>query len=763
MQTQSIEEDEIDLKELFGVLSKHKKKILFFMLLFGFLAAIFAYLQPNIYSVSSTIEIESKKSMPSSDDILSMAMTADAVNVDTEIEIIKSRQLITKVLNKINFVDRYYVTKNYKEQELYNTTPFKVNITKGKGYSFIIYPMNHQYFKLKVAGIDPDTSVKWESEIVCEYAKEIVEKYFVLTLSLVDEKKMLDKALSYRFVSLKAPAAVDEVQRNLKIAQTTKQSSILKLTYMDNVPLRAIAVTNALADEYLNRSTNRKTEEASRTLRFIDRQLGSINKSLQNSESNLEKFKKKSSMLSVGTKADGIVLKLSEYESKLAEESIQEKMLDNLYTDIKKGKNLEDISAVGLNLQSEGIPNLIKTLQDNIIKKKILREEYAASHPELKKLSLLINQTKKRLANTLRTLKIRVSTHKNLLKKTIHKYEMMMKTLPEKEKVFGNLLRSFSVNEKIYSYLLEKRAATAIAKAATVNQNRILDRAIEIKVPVKPKRKLIVIIGLILGLIFGVFLAFIREFMDDTIKKVEDIEKFSAVPVIGTIPILTKKSTKVTIFESPKSMTSEAFRALRSNLQFLSSNASLVISVTSTVAGEGKTTIAANLASIISLTGKKTIVLNLDMRKPTLHKKFGLANNKGMSSLLSKHASLEEVIQETEYANLSIISSGPTPPNPSELILGEEMQKTIVLLKEQYDVILFDTPPVGLISDAITLIQHSDITLYVLRAEYSKKSYLKDINTLVSRHNIKGFSFVLNGMKKSKEKYGYGYGYYDKE
>jgi capsular exopolysaccharide synthesis family protein len=185
----------------------------------------------------------------------------------------------------------------------------------------------------------------------------------------------------------------------------------------------------------------------------------------------------------------------------------------------------------------------------------------------------------------------------------------------------------------------------------------------------------------------------------------------------------------------------------------------MLITLTSTVSGEGKTTVATNLSAIISLTGKKTIVLNMDMRKPMLHTKFSLPNNQGMSTLLSGKADINDVIQETDYENLDIISSGPIPPNPSELIGGENMLKVIESLKSEYDVIIFDTPPIGLVTDAMVLMRMSDVTLYVLRSEYSKKTYLVDIQRMMDEHQVKGFTLLLNGIKANKEGYGYGYGY----
>jgi len=254
------------------------------------------------------------------------------------------------------------------------------------------------------------------------------------------------------------------------------------------------------------------------------------------------------------------------------------------------------------------------------------------------------------------------------------------------------------------------------------------------------------------------FSAFISEFVDDRIKNEEDIRQRSKLTLVGTIPHMSSKDDSIKVFESPKSVVSESFRALRTNLQFLhKKDGALLLSVTSTIGGEGKSTISSNLAAILSLTGKKIIILNLDMRKPTLHKIFSLSNNRGMSNILSGHSTLDEVIQETDHSGISIISSGPIPPNPSELIESNEMIETIDKLKENYDVIILDTPPIGLVTDAMTLMKISDITLFVLRANYSKKIFLEDIQRITREHELQGVSLLLNGIKAYKD----GYGYYE--
>jgi capsular exopolysaccharide synthesis family protein len=290
----------------------------------------------------------------------------------------------------------------------------------------------------------------------------------------------------------------------------------------------------------------------------------------------------------------------------------------------------------------------------------------------------------------------------------------------------------------------------------------VVDKALLPKKPIKPKKKLMVVIGLILGLILGIAYAFFREFLDDTVKNEEDISRGTNAGLLGVVPKMGRvaRGGTLQVFDAPKSEVAESFRNIRTNLQFMAPEAeSQVIAVTSTIAGEGKTTISANLAGVISMTGKRVIILNLDMRKPMLHKEFNLRNNEGISTVLSNHALLADVIQHTAYENLDIISSGPVPPNPSELIQSKRMDDVIDKLKNVYDVIIMDTPPIGVVTDAYTLIHLADATVYVIRSEFAKKGFLKNVEKLYRTEGVNGLGVVLNDVNMKKYAYGYGYGY----
>ncbi|MDQ1324938.1 MAG: Capsular biosynthesis protein, partial [Campylobacterota bacterium] len=343
-----INEDEIDLRELFKTLIRHKKKIIFFTLLFGIVSAGVAYFMPNVYSASSTVEIGADdRGISSQQDILAMAMAPGALTPDTEIEIIKSRFVVANALLKVDFAHRYYQTSKMKETELYKASPFEVELERGFNLSFELFPVDKTHYRLQAKGVDEQTLEEWEIDKVYDFGQKVDEAHFAFTLSLKEGIEGLEEGF-YRFEVLDPREAMEEAQEKVTVSQKGKNSAILQISAEDNVPLRAKEFVNVLAEAYIDQSVQRKTLEATMTLEFIDEQLALINTNLQHSAVKLENYKKEINMVDLGTKAQGVVEKMSEYEGKLAEVAMEEKMLASLYAQVQRGRSLEMLSGAGL-------------------------------------------------------------------------------------------------------------------------------------------------------------------------------------------------------------------------------------------------------------------------------------------------------------------------------------------------------------------------------------------------------------------------------
>ena len=755
----SIDEDEIDIKEIFRTVFRYKYMIILLVILFTFGSAFFAYFKTNVYKTTSTVEVQVEKRGGAQQDILAMAMDGGSmVNPDTEMEIIKSVSLTERALKHVDMTHHYYTTRRYKKVELYKDSPFEVGMLKGYGIMFDLIPVDEKLYRLVVKDATDANRTQWSHDQEHAYGQEVVTDHF--HLNVIKKKEMKEEM--YHFSVTDPKSAPYIVQSGVSVAQTSKWSTVLAISYNDNVPLRTQEFTNALTKAYVDRSIDEKNREAELKLEFIDKQLKRINDRLTGSAMKLEEFKRKSNTVDLSAKAKKIISLMSTFETELNAIEIRQKMLHKLYKEIKAGNNIESISieSMGENTVQSSLSLTVKELQKDIVKQNAMRQVYTNLYPAVRQLNEKIVKEKKIIISTIKNMSRNITDKQTLLRQSIKEQQELLNTLPADERVYGELQRKFAVNEKIYSYLLEKQSETAIVKASTVSKNIILDKAPLPEFPISPKRKLIVMVGLILGLILGIALAFLRAFLDDRIRSEEDVTHATTVPMIGMIPHMKEEGGQLKVLETPKSAVAEAFRNLRTNLQFMvHGEKSHVIAVTSTIGGEGKTLLCSNLSAIMSIADKKTIVINLDMRKPTLHTRFSVPNKQGMSTLLSGSSNLESVIQKTQYPNLHVITSGPVPPNPSELIQSLLMEKIIKKLREHYDVIILDTPPIGLVTDARTLMNLADTSIYVLRAGYSKKSFTNSIRSLSKLHEVHGLTILLNDMSMDKSGYGYGYGY----
>ena len=346
------------------------------------------------------------------------------------------------------------------------------------------------------------------------------------------------------------------------------------------------------------------------------------------------------------------------------------------------------------------------------------------------------------------------------LKDRVTSFSSKINKLPKAEKKYLILKRKYEYNEQTAIYLQQKRYEASLAKAGTESDHKVIDSArLDSEEPISPRKGLSYFIALLCGVIIPIILIYLKNFFSDTISNKVDLKNATNIPILGLIGH-SDKSTSLVVPKSSKSIIAESFRSLRTNIQYLAADKKKkIITITSSVGGEGKTFITMNLASIFALSGHKTILIGGDLRKPKLHEDFTLNTNKGLSSYLINKASLSDVIQKTQIESLDVIPSGPTPPNPAELLDSAKMKKLIEKLNKEYDYVIIDTPPIGLVTDGVILMQHTDINLYVIRHDYSKTKTLNIINDLYNQKKVKNVHLIINDSKLAETGYGYGYGY----
>ncbi|SFV75488.1 Tyrosine-protein kinase Wzc [hydrothermal vent metagenome] len=763
-------DDEIDLRELYKTLLKHKISIFLITFLFFIGSLIFAYYKPNIYSSNMSLEIlkENKGGMESSIALNQMLLGSDQVNLENEKVVLQSRFIVQKALEKLDLDTKYYVINRFfKKIELYKDAPFDVKIISLDdmmyGKTFELIPIDSVSFRLEIKPLSKysikgilatlniislDEKDKISYNQIHHYNELIKTPYFTI---MVDKLKHID-GLKYNFSFIKQDKLYDFYKDNLSVKNMLKSSSVLELTYQDTVSLRAKEILDAISTTYIATTVKQKTEANGLTLNFIDTQLKVISANLKNSEKNLENYKIHHSVVDLKTKLEVKTQKIAEYEGEQLELQTEINILNNIKYYINKNKDLTALSIGTVKFTDNRISLLVTSLEALMNRREQLASKYTQFHPDIVKIDKSIKIAKKAIKKAVQNSLDQLNQRSIDLGNMVVQLNKSLESLPTEEKKLAQLLRPLKVNQKIYEFLLQKRAETAILKSATIANARILDSARENTTPVKPKRVLIVVVSVISGLIIGIFLAFLREFFTTTLQSLEELEHITSLPIYGVIPYNKDESTENTY--------KEAFRNLRTNLQFLpESKNHKIISITSSISGEGKTTISTTLGEMLAKGDKKVILLDLDLRKSSFHTEFEVKNDVGVSNYLIAQNKLSEIIQTTNIENLDIIPTGPLPPNPSELILSKAFTKMLEVLKKKYDYIIIDTPPAGLVTDAIIVMNYSDLSLFLVRANYTKKEFIKNIDKLVKEYKENRVGIIFNGATINSQ-YGY-YGYYN--
>ncbi len=756
-----------DIKRFFSLLSKNKLLILSIMALSLLGGLIYLYFAQPIYETYSTVEVSNDKLDVDIMNQRKFENTDTMTLIDTQVEVIRSKKMIKAAIDKIGYQTRYYVYENYRKRELYKDNPFEIADLEIKtphfyGAEFFIEPIDQDRFRLytKKPGVlssllnSGNDTVVYDGEYF--FNKEVNTPYFSATF----KRKYPLKANKYSFVVQDKDSAANDVAKRLSVFPTARNSSIIKLIYQDNIALRAKDFLDALVDNYIEKSVSKNSSQASQALAFVDQQLKEVRAKLKESAIKLENFKEENNLINIKSESDATVKQLSDLRSQLADIKMQENAFASLYEEFKKG-NYGAVSSLAK--EYPVLQTLLADLQKAKSEKINLLSLYTPYHPDVQKANEKVQDIQMALESSIESINDTLREKRRSIEDALYARETTLSKLPEKERQLAELKRTYDVNQKTYQFLLEKQAEMSINKASNVSPNKVLDRPSIPKRPVKPNKPMVLGASLLLGFIASLLFVLFRDTFDNKVKTKEDITQNTRLPFYGVIPYV-KSANKIFVIEDQQSIASEAMRLIRTNLEFITTpNKGKVIVVTSTVPAEGKTTTSTNLAAVFGMSDKKTIVISLDMRRPMLHKLFALTNKVGMSTVLSKNSELNEVIWEhKKIKNLDIITSGPIPPNPSELIQSGDLKGIIDKLRESYDYIIIDAPPIGSLTDAILLMKLADISLVVFRSEFSEKEFLPSLEEMVDSYKLQNVGIILNSVKEknmSQSFFKYSYTY----
>lgn len=722
----------------------------------------------KIYTVSSTLLIKDEQFGGGNSNAESVIPGGDIFrnqqNMRNEMGILRSFNLNYRVMKELKDFHVVYVgvgRRGIVELRWYKSCPFKV-VYDSLENERLMEKVTVKILSDQGCSIELNGNINFYKEI--NFGEQFKEHGFDFSIDLRDPDNFLfDSSGSnkYYFYFANPVDLANQYRSKLLVQPIEKEASIVTLSVSGFVAQQEADYLNKLMDVYINYGLEIKKGTADSTIKFIDDQLKVISDSLTLAEDKLQQFRKTNRFIDITSEGTLIQDKLERFEIEKSTFELQLKYYEYIsqYFVNSYGGSGEIISPSLFGINDPGLSKLIDDLGSFQNERNKLSLNIGINQPALTFLDKQTEEAKLALAENIKNgiENIRLSIGET--DKKISDLEVEINKLPSTERELISIRRKFDLNNTVYTYLLEKRAESGIARASTVSDNRIIDHASPLgAIRVKPKTRYNYMIALIFGLIFPMFLIVGIDYFNDRVIDKGDIEKKTKVPIIGYINH-SDGINEIPVMDKPGSSLAESFRSIRTAMKYyVKGNEAPVIAISSTVSSEGKTFIAINLATITSMLGKKVLLVGLDLRRPRINKVFEFKNSPGMSTYLSGNCEYEEVIKETQIENLYYAPSGPIPPNPAELIDTDLMKTFIEKAKSVFDYIIIDTPPVAIVTDALLLARYVDINLFIVRQRYTSRNTLEMIEQLHIHGELKNMAIIINDINLSGY-YGYGMRY----
>ena len=774
-------EDQIDFRALLFKYIIHWPWFVGAVLLCFVGAWFYLHWATPIYNISATVLIKDEKkgggaglSSELEDMGLSGLMTSSK-NIDNELEVLRSKTLVKEVVNQLGLYISYTDEDEFPAKGLYKTSPVQVNLTPQEAEK-LNSPMVVEITLQPKGSMDVNVTVdekgyqKHFEKLPAIFPTDEGTLTFFLqpadSITLRDGTKISQKEQRERRIiaTINKPMHVARAYcKNLSVEPTSKTTSVAVISLKNSSLQRGQDFIDQLLEMYNRNTNNDKNEIAQKTAEFIDERIGIISKELGSTEANLESFKRDAGITDLTSEAQIALAGNAEYEKKSVENRTQISLVNDLRKYLRG--NEYEVLPSNVGLQDAALIGAIERYNEMLMERKRLLRTSTESNPTIVNLDTSIRAMKANVQATLEGTLQGLMITKESLDREASRYSRRISNAPGQERAYVSIARQQEIKAGLYLMLLQKREENAIALAATANNAKIIDEAIADDIPVSPKHSMIYLIALMLGVGIPVGIIYLIELTKFKIEGRADVEKLTSVPVVGDIPLTDEKNDKngsIAVFENKNNLMSETFRNIRTNLQFMLNNDQKVILVTSTVSGEGKSFVSSNLAISLSLLGKKVVIVGLDIRKPGLNKVFQLSNKeRGITQYLSNpETDLMELVQPSDVnKNLFILPGGTVPPNPTELLARNGLDKAIETLKKNFDYVILDTAPIGMVTDTLLIGRIADLSVYVCRADYTHKAEYTLINELSFEKKLPNLCTVINGVDLKKRKYGYYYGY----
>ncbi|WP_278529193.1 GumC family protein [Bacteroides acidifaciens] len=739
------------------------------------LAVAWGYLRliTPVYNISATVLIKDEKkgggaNMSSELERMGLdGFVSSSNNVDNEIEVLRSKSLAGEVVNRLGLFVTYMDEDEFPVRELYRTSPVLVSLTPQEAdklpgrmeVSMVLQPAGAMDVQITVG--EKEYRKRFENLPAVFPTDEGTVAFFAnndTTASVRPENVAKERHIT---AFINRPVSVAKgYASSLSIAPTSKTTSVVVISLKNSSTRRGMDFINKLLEMYNINANNAKNEVAQKTAEFIDERIGIISKELGSTEQDLENFKRSAGITDLSSEAQIALTGNAEYEKKRVENQTQ----INLVMDLQrymKGNEYEVLPS-NIGLQDAASADAINRYNQMQVERKRLLRTSTENNPTIVNLDTSIRAMRSNVQATLDATLKGLQITKDDLAREANRYSRRINDAPTQERQFVSIARQQEIKAGLYLMLLQKREENAITLAATANNAKIIDEALADNNPVSPKRMMIYLAALVFGVGIPVGIIYLIGLTKFKIEGRADVEKLTLLPVVGDIPLADEKTGSIAVFENKNNLMSETFRNIRTNLQFMLENGKNVMLVTSTISGEGKSFISANLAISLSLLGKKVVIVGLDIRKPGLNKVFNIPKKEhGITQFLTNPTTnLMDLVQPSDInKNLFILPGGTVPPNPTELLARDGLEKAIETLKQNFDYVILDTAPVGMVTDTLLIGRIVDLSVYVCRADYTCKTEFTLINELAENNKLPNLCVVINGLDLQKKKYGYYYGY----
>ncbi len=750
--------ESIDFDKLKSIFFRSLPVIIFLIISSLSISIIAIRYTKQLFQSSSILQLDIKNEAK----VFGFKSFDDDINIlASEIEIIKSKLFLDRVAEALNYQVSYYQYGDILFEERYGNSPFKVHMINCSP------SVLNKYIDLNI--IDEHTY-----GLEYEMGGTTISNtfHFKDTINTPDLNISIDLISGYDFESnnkyfftLNAQSSIfSYINQNLSVKPLDFKAKTITISFQDHNRQKAHDIVLTIDTLYIYYTQLEKNKATNQKIDFLNKQLSQTEEKLSELENYFENFTIENKTTNLGANLSKTIVFLEQLDSQ--QFSIQQKIkaYNTVYDNIIQESELNpfDIYIFPSDLKQE-----LERLNTLYHEKELLLSSYSKKTFAYQKKNQEITFLKGRMTKHIESSRAQLYLNLDEIKSKRRRFESEFMGLPSKQTEYSKTQRYYGLYEEFFLSLIKNKAEFELAQAGMVTDYRILSSASLPSGPISPDKIIYYGIGLVAGLLLSIVFVLIRYLLHNKITSQEELERLSSAFVLGTIPYVSKEKksdNRLVVINQLKSEISEAFRAIRSNLEFLNGHEGKpIIAVTSTISGEGKTFVAANLGGVLSLLNKRVVIIDLDMRKPRFHEVFeGTDHSKGLSTILIKKHKVEECIHKTDMERLDYIPAGPIPPNPSELILGGQFEELMTYLKKHYDTIIIDTPPIGLVTDGIHALKIACIPIYVVRADYSKKVFLQNINRLVKVHKLTNLSLILNSLRKSSYgNYGKDNGYYE--